>query len=1254
MKTRKDMHCYTAPARRLHRLGASLLLSFGACLAAASATVAQVPVAIATDNTPKLEVLERGARSYLEASYPATWDREKLITGLERSLGELAATPLAEGLVLRWLSIARSPGASAKFWKRLLAFESRKDLFGTARILLQSAKRQRAEERGDFEEADRIDPTRDYVERAIAIGPFGDSAGNYQHVLFPVELETLSEDAKYRGRFGDELQFRLVKRSKGNGALRLAPMYPASKTNGCQYGIVQLESKEPGPAWLEFRCSGAFEIWWNGSRIADIDRLTKRPPIRLYFPTPLRAGWNRLVVKTCSTTVSTVQMRFVDDRAQSLPGLRFEDKLKFHDVAEAGPEIGYLPFRDIHSWLSDLSEMHDKSALLLALRGDYACRYAASDEGLAMSKAAYERSKNDPLLVTCYLEAVRLARHMPRDLVRTTERALFEKHAALIEKSRHLFFRHVARLFDDDRREDALKLLEARLLAHPREIDTLMEKRRLFGRMRWSGESEQVLNELRRLLPHDVSLLLSKARILRGRDSYARARKLVEQELQDRPGHRSLLQMAKSLAASMGDAKAEKRYLARLHRRDPKSAAAIKAEISLLEAKKDYEAALQALEGLLERFPRDLALRRRIADLSLLKGDKPRALEEYRAVLAAEADDHDLRREIRRLSEKEYLSECAPFHLDAMAEVASYKKRPEDEGAPSTLILDQMIIRVYKDGSMMEETHQLRRINDRNGVEAHEEAAQASESDELLELRTIFPDGSWYSPHEVSGTFSMPRLEPGAFVEERYRNYKRSPGLLPINFATFYFQNADEPFRFSRLVVILPKEQKIGRFLLRNFPKASLTTQDLGSEKAYIFLRENMPRLEPEPLMPPIEDFVPVVTFGRDYDMAAHVRRLKAVFASRTYAHREVREKTQEITSGAESDREKARRIHKFVHALTPDTNQRRGSADPVSVLLKGEGDRFGLQLAMLRAAGVPWVPAMIHAVSPAADTQPEAIWNNPGYYFLNAAIVKPKGSEEFWVVQGTPRYFPFAKLPDQIGGNALDACPYLILEGSEGVPGRLPGLNLADYSGTRMKGTLKLVGRDAKLRAELFMQGAQGYGMKEIIKSQNANARTMIGRQITSQILRGYTMEAVHFDGLEEGKTMRIVLDLTRRNFVRRFRGGFALPPLLPPSSMTRRFATRSERRFDFVWGNFVVADYDFTIDLGEHRLEQAPRGLLARKFLIDYGLSFDSSAHRLHVTRKMLLRPGRIRADRFPEWIDLCRQIDATEMQPIRLRKD
>lgn len=402
--------------------------------------------------------------------------------------------------------------------------------------------------------------------------------------------------------------------------------------------------------------------------------------------------------------------------------------------------------------------------------------------------------------------------------------------------------------------------------------------------------------------------------------------------------------------------------------------------------------------------------------------------------------------------------------------------------------------------------------------------------------------------------------------------------------------------------------------------------------------------------MPPIRELVPWVEYVRAPDLRAYVRERRTSFLKTTRVLPEIAAKAAELTKGLRGERAKARAIHEFVHAHTPD---RPGSSEPISVLLKGEGPRFFLELALLRAAGIAWTPAMVRPVPPEIDTEPEPGERPGNFWSVGAALVRPKDGPPYWLFAGAPRWQPFGEPPVLLRGAPLDRCPALLLVGDAGIPLRLSGRNAGEHLRSDVRATLTLDGRDASARATVLLPGDEGLRYAEMLRNNNRNVRRIVAQQIAAQAFPGFSLVEFELPDLErKSEPLKFVMKLRRPNFASKRGASFRLPPPLPPIRLLRGFGGRSRRVHPFVWGNLVGQAITVRIEARGFRFTKVPDGLLARSQILDYGLSFERAQDGVLVVRRRFhLLPGRIPPERYGEFLELCRRIDERELLPLEL---
>lgn len=1245
----------SSTARTLIFVYASLLASSQPVFAHASPASGQDA---ARAVAPAPDVAQELSSLLLDLSYPPSYAVDALTSRGIDAIERHPASPLTADLVARVLGLAAAPHASPKIWSRLQGLLDQKDLHGLTRLALRSALARRLVVQNKVAEANRRSPRDEYLRAALAIGPFGDAFGDGYGVTESPEYEKPDLAKTMKGRFGHPVRWRAIHARPTSTQLELAPPGLGPQARGTHYALVQIESASTRPAWMQITCTGSFESWWNGERLLAMHRGIDRGPTRQFAPLLLRKGWNALLFKCASSNVSAFAARLVDEQGDALLGesVRIESDATVHEVAPLPAEDIAPPgaFEDGVAWLTSQRTRSDDASVLAAL-GNLTARQGFGDAGLAMAKDAFESSPDDPRLRVALMATWRMARHVPTDINRSALRTLMRGYDAQNSQAHAwLFFAYVDQAFADDEKEAAIRALDSRLDASPDEVVTLDRKWRLLRSLRWNGDAHRVLEKLASLAPQPHTYLRALADAIDRAGAPRRALTYLDKALARRPGDISLIQKGLALAKKSGQPDRVDRFLAQRWSRDPESRDARRARAAIAVERRQYAKALQILESVQKETPDDADLLERMTDVAYRAGDDAKAAEWAERCLTVRPERHDLRHRLARMRGEARFPELAPWRLDVASAISSFEEDDSDRSSPTTLVLDQMVVRVYADGSQMEETHVLRRVNDRRGVEESESADAAAAADELIALRTITPDGRSWSPHRVSDSFSMPRLAPGVFIEEHYRNTKSAPGLSPIDFVRFFFRGVGKPYRYSRLVVVLPKEHTFGRFIYRNFPTEAVQTQDLGDLRAFVFLRENQPPITQETAMPGVEEIAPWVTLGRDADIAPAIRSWRTQFEALTVPYAEIREKSAELCRGKKTDIDRARAIHDFVHAHTPDASQRTGSPQPVSVLLKAEGPRFWLELALLSAADIAWTPAVIRPYSRAFDPEPDPALRGWDRWPARGALVKPRDAEPYWLILGATRWQPFGALPSHFGNVPTDGCPYLLLEGDVGRPGVFDGPSLSELGDFKVRARVKLREDDAIVEAEIYMPGNTGLGIKERIRTMPEDQRRLAGQQLASLFFRG-TMQyqKVTWLGLEDrGSGLRMRYQMLKRQAMRKRGNNRVLAAIIPPRGYTRIFGGRDRRQHPFVFRGLIVDDWEVRIDPGASQFLEVPKGKLVQHEIMTWASSFERDGNELVIRRRAILRPGRIAPEDYQSFLRLCREVDSAESLPISLR--
>ena len=155
------------------------------------------------------------------------------------------------------------------------------------------------EARGDQAKASAMYRAEGFVLNWQIVGPF-ENAGRAGHAaVYTPETEPFKASQSFVGKLpGEPLSWRrFVHEEAPRGAfINLADLLdPPEQAVG--YATVWVKVDRAGPAALHLGTSGAYKVWLDGREIGAGDTYRTPTPLQAAHPLPLRAGWNRLLIK---------------------------------------------------------------------------------------------------------------------------------------------------------------------------------------------------------------------------------------------------------------------------------------------------------------------------------------------------------------------------------------------------------------------------------------------------------------------------------------------------------------------------------------------------------------------------------------------------------------------------------------------------------------------------------------------------------------------------------------------------------------------------------------------------------------------------------------------------------------------------------------------------------------------------------------------------------------------------------------------
>ena len=811
--------------------------------------------------------------------------------------------------------------------------------------------------------------------------------------LANLDMKRLTREAKGRvlalrshlaRRFGDEIAARALDDLRGCPArwvtsgpygrlprLDLAKPFPPEKGNlgvtrfaiarGCSFAV-ETPVGEPGVAyattWIETSQSSdvvltvAIESPWrafvDGKEIWREDATDHFAPrsrtVALTSPLP---GWHRVSLKIAApgprteltaTLSSAAPLRFSEERHGDMGGA-----VSARLVASSSPP-------------------ETTDALAAFLRGQTAARDADSDAGAA---ALHELTARAPKFVPAILLAAQLASEdpsLPARFSRDRARRLLEKALELDPSSVRARYNLALMELQDDHAEKAL----ARIEGAPGWRAEYLRYQALHARG-WQYEAERALGEARRIDPDACVPLEGAFAVARDHFHVDEERRLAV-ELAKCTSTTTWLAEVLRDAGDFAGAVAEWRRLLEL---DPTHEQWREGLANALRGAGDFEGALAVQRSIVSDNPRNANARRQLADSLVAAGKKTEAITILGEGFALTPEAEELAHALGALGQGNAMD---PWRVDGKSVIADFVRSKKSYASPAVILLDRTVTRVFPTGARLTLTHNIIRVQSKEGIDKFGEV-QIPEGADVLPLRTVKADGSTREPEEIleKQSVSVPDLAKDDYVEFEYVDRSAAPAAFPGGFLgeRFYFASFDAPLDRTEFVLVTPivdrKPMPIAIDRRGQAPEPVVATKDDRGSPVQVttWADRDKPQLVPEPSQPPFSEYTSSVRPASGVTMDGWRDFLREQSWGSLRANAELRELASKLTTDAKSVDDKVKAIDDWTRA-----NIKNGgtiSEAATAALASGEGSRVVVERALLEAAHVPTGMMLVRPASAAA-----------------------------------------------------------------------------------------------------------------------------------------------------------------------------------------------------------------------------------------------------------------------------------------------
>ncbi len=1200
---------------------------------------------------PAVDAWESALRSPLERAGQVDELALEWIDLLAGPLGDDG--PPAELILRRLDDLLDGVSSLEPFVARLVALVDGDSLSPRDRAIARDVLADVYRRLGRHEEAEALDPDRGYVLHWAVIGPFGSGARSELGRRFAPESRIdLDREHASRRRTLRWLDVRRKRLARSLGA-----QYVLAAREGVYYALAQVRSDREREAVARVEGSSPVWLFVNGAPVAresDDEFLAQERG----YAIGLAAGWNRLLVKSRGEPFA---LRLVDPDGRPLGAdvLQQEEGLELREQAatRGGPfEASEFPWERTLEAASARRPSDARLALALLWRALGRPDLAVSELEQAIAAAPdVAAARHHAGLV------YRGASHLPSEMRRRRARSEFERALELDDGFLPARLEVARFLLQEEQFPQAIETIRRVIDAHPRSGTALGLLLEAYDQLDWDNEAAETARAMAEVAPAAARPHIFLADLAEARDNLAAAVAHLE-AARTRAAHRiDLPRKLADIEGRRGRFDAARAHLDAWLELRPDSGTATFALARFLLDRRDFDDAIAVLEERAERFPYDLRGLRELAAAHVEAGRLAEALAIYERILSIEPGDVTSRRVLDSLRDRgidrfwEPYDEQLEDWLDGIPEARRFPK------AGSLAVLDIAVLKVYPDGARSEYTHQaLQLLNEAE----KDNLARVRTPGEIRLLRTVTPGRETLEPVAATGrsSFVMPGLEPGAIVEFAYLRDSSGPGGRPLDHGSFFFQDFQfrQPMLLSRFVAILPRELSVDTVesALRRqgddrFARVTRNETDLGDGwRAIVWEARDVPRLDPEPMMPPRDEYLANVSLKERSDRNA-LREVASSLADRVLGRTrltpELRRFARETTAGVDDPIERARVLYNEVNRRV---RSERGPMDAVGVFLENAGDRGILYKALLDAVDVPsaWAFASERAeVAGRVDLDHPS----PSDFRERLVVVDPDGLDETWVSLDA-RHAPFGKLPFEYhNGRAL-----LLRDGGpamRSVPPAPPAdsVELSEATVTVGSDADDLLGARVALR--MTAASHSWYALKPRIEDLDAQRRRLVLQRMASALFPGARIERAELPGIDElGEPFVRVIELTAPRFLQEAGGEFLLRPVVSPAMLVRRYIGIPTRTHPYHLTRHEVFHERLRIECGEHlRVVRVPEGAVHASPLGHYSLRYAVDGDALLIERRLVVEPGRLEVDAFQSFFDFCRRVDEAETERVVLAR-
>lgn len=1084
-----------------------------------------------------------------------------------------------------------------------------------------------------------------YVDDWWVIGPFGKFGKLGFYEPFAPEREILLEE-EYEGT---KRMIRWFKLRFGAvfGVIDLSAVL--SPEEGTAYALTYVYSPEPRETALRITTDDGLKLWINEECVYEKDVFSEFLPHHQAVGVHLNEGWNKFLAKVTKDEGSwQFSLQITDPEGRAFFDLKCQASLPEGEKILSG---GYPQKVKVNKgaldYLEKLALEKPKGAMTHAYLGMLSYSVRDDERAIKEFKKAVEINPNSPFFHFMLAESYYWAATFDRE---NDAKAEYEKTLSLdadyvgAHEGLGLYYAHHEKpLLAIEEYQKTITINPGYYYGHYLLAQT-------YYREGWENEAIAELEIALGLNENSIPGYRLWADYYYNKNNYKRAINILEEAVdKDYSSRGAWMDLARVLDLTTNYELAITAYQ-QILQFDPYDISVYFKLGDIYEKIKEYQKAEEIYREVAEISPDYYLSYSELGYLNHWQAKEEKAFSFWRKSLELNPGYFKLKKYLNFLEDrKEYAAE---FQIDVEDIIQDSSPASDYPRASSIYLIDDMIIEVNEDTTLSYTVHQLIKIFDEKGREEWGEIELPI--CEIKRVRTYAPDGKILdatSIKDVDNTkvVSMPGLENDAVIEIKYSK-EIGWGTPLANFLSatrFYFQVYDTPVKLSRYIVIFPQAIEFDYEGL-NMDVEPEIKELKDNRLAYIWQRQEMAGLVPEPGMPPRIEVLPSVRISTLSTWNEVSGWFIGNIIGKTRQTSYLKEKVKEITEDKESLREKMESIYYYVNTKIKNFGFREDSPYPASeTLLNGYGSE--LDITVLLVAMFKQIGVESRIILARATGSGDVDWEKPSIYLFDHALVYVEEEDAPGLyLDNSRRYLALGEL-------TWDMRQAKVLVLSD-VGGNLENLKIPpDKKLLQSKLDIELTSEgDIECSGWQSYFGIYASDYREYFISLDASLRKTVYEMILNTMIRGVKAEEIEFLELEnQSYPLTVNFICAASGFASKVDDKLLFEPVIQPLALTESYIARVERVYPLLISvpQLSVDEYEFYLPSG-YVVDNLPENVSIETGFGNYSVTYLLENETIKVNRSFSLPIQRIKPDEYLLFMDFCHKIDMAEKEKVTLK--